>query len=147
VANLMPLAHYVDAHTADRRYALWLLGLFAGLAVVLGGTGVYSVMSYSVSQRRREIAIRLALGAEPAGVRSMVVHEALRLVSAGALLGLVAAAITGRLVSGFLFGVSGFDPVTYIAVPFSLAILGIVASWVPARRASRIDAIMILHGE
>jgi predicted permease len=147
VSNLTPLADYVAANTADRRFALWLLGLFAGLAVTLGATGVYSVMSYSVAQRQREIAIRLALGAEPVGVRSMVMRDALRVVLVGAVTGLVAAAMAGRLMQGLLFGIGSLDPLTYAVVPCALTIVAIIASWLPARRASRIDAMTALRGE
>ena len=83
VANLIPLASYVESHTADRRFTLVLLGLFAALALGLGAIGVYGVMSYSVAQRQREIAIRLALGAVPGGVRSMVLCDALKMVLSG----------------------------------------------------------------
>jgi putative ABC transport system permease protein len=144
VANLAPLADYVNAHTADRRFALLLLGMFGALAVLLGGTGVYSVMSYSVAQRRREIAIRMALGAEPAGVRSMVVRDALRVVIAGTSIGLVVAAITARLMQRLLFGVGSLDPLTYVAVPIGLVAIAAFAAWLPARRAGRVNPMTAL---
>jgi putative ABC transport system permease protein len=147
VANLMPLADYLAAHTADRRFALLLLEAFAILAVALGTTGVYSVMSYSIAQRRREIAIRLALGAEPAGVLVMVVRDALRVVLAGTVVGMAAAAVAGRLMRGFLFGVGGLDPVIYVGVPCALALVAVLASWIPARRAACIDAIGSLRAD
>jgi putative ABC transport system permease protein len=147
IANLAPLAAYVDAHTADRRFALTLLAMFGALAVGLGAIGVYGVMSYSVAQRQREIAIRLALGAVPGGVRSMIVRDALTVVLVGAAAGLLAAAIAGRLLAGLLFGVGGIDPLTYAAVPSTLVLVAIVASWIPARRASQVDAIGSLRGE
>jgi ABC-type antimicrobial peptide transport system permease subunit len=115
--------------------------------VTLGATGVYSVMSYSVAQRQREIAIRLALGAEPVVVRSMVMRDALRVVLVGAVTGLVAAAMAGRLMQGLLFGIGSLDPLTYAVVPCALTIVAIIASWLPARRASRIDAMTALRGE
>ena len=147
IANLMPLTTYVDARTADRRFALMLLAMFGALALVLGATGVYGVLSYSVAQRQREIAIRLALGAEPAGVRSMVVRHALGVVLAGAATGLAAAAGAGRLLSGLLYGVNGVDPVTFAVVPATLVLVALAASWIPARRASTIDATASLRGE
>ena len=147
VANLMPLTSYVESHTADRRFALSLLGLFATLALGLGAIGVYGVMSYSVAQRQREIAIRLALGAVPAGVRSMVLYDALKVVLSGTAAGLVGAAVAGRWIAGLLFGVRGLDPLTFTAVPAALVCVAVIASWIPARRASRVDAMASLRGE
>jgi len=147
IANLEPLTAYVNAHTADRRFALMLLAMFGALAAGLGATGVYGVMSYSVAQRQREIAIRLALGAVPGHVRSMVVRDALTVVLAGAATGLAAAAVMGRLLSGLLYGVGGIDPLTFTAVPAALVIVAVTASWIPARRASSIDGLASLRGE
>jgi putative ABC transport system permease protein len=147
VANLAPLDAYVEAHAADRRFALTLLGLFAALALLLGAIGVYGVMSYSVAQRQREIAIRLALGAEPGGVRSMVVRDGLAVVLGGTLVGLVTAAISSRLLESQLFGVSGFDPMIYAIVPPALVVVAATATWLPALRASRVDALIALRGE
>jgi predicted permease len=147
VANLQTLPDYVRNHTSDRRFALVLLGMFAGLALLLGAVGVYGVLSYSVAERQRELAIRLALGAAPVGVRSMVVRDALQVVAMGTLVGLAGAIASGRLMSGMLFGVSSIDPLTFIAVPGALMIVALAASWIPARRASRVDAIEALRGE
>jgi predicted permease len=147
VANLAPLSSYVESHAADRRFALMLLGLFAALALALGAIGVYGVMSYSVAQRQREIAIRLALGAVPAGVRSMVVCDGLTVVLTGTMVGLASAALASRLLESQLFGVSGFDPLIYAAVPSTLVVVAAIATWLPALRASRIDAITALRGE
>jgi putative ABC transport system permease protein len=147
VANLTPLASYVESHTADRRFTLLLLGLFAALALTLGAIGVYGVMSYSVAQRQREIAIRLALGAVPAGVRSMVVRDGLAVALSGTVVGLASAALTSRFLESQLFGVGGFDPLTYAVVPVTLVLVGAIATWLPAMRASRVDAIAALRGD
>jgi putative ABC transport system permease protein len=147
VANLAPLSAYVESHAADRRFALMLLGLFAALALTLGAVGVYGVMSYSVAQRQREIAIRLALGAVPGGVRSMVVRDGLAVVLTGTMAGLMAAALTSRLLKSQLFGVSEFDPLIYTIVPSTLIVVATVATWLPALRASRVDALHALRGE
>ena len=147
VANLAPLTTYVEAHAADRRFALMLLGLFAALALTLGAIGVYGVMSYSVAQRQRELAIRLALGAMPAGVRSMVLRDGLAVVVSGAAIGLATAAFASRLLESQLFGVSGFDPLVYALVPSALLVVAGIAMWVPALRASRVDAMAALRGE
>jgi putative ABC transport system permease protein len=147
VANLAPLSAYVEAHAADRRFTLTLLSLFAALALVLGAIGIYGVMSYSVAQRQREIAIRLALGAEPRGVRSMVVRDGLAVVLRGTIVGLVSAALTSRLLESQLFGVGGFDPLVYALVPSTLIGVATMATWLPALRASRVDALQTLRGE
>jgi putative ABC transport system permease protein len=146
VANLTPLSAYVEAHAADRRFTLTLLGLFAALALVLGAIGVYGVMSYSVAQRQREIAIRLALGAEPGGVRSMVVRDGLAVVLSGTIVGLATAALASRLLESQLFGVGGFDPLIYALVPSTLIGVATIATWLPALRASRVDALHALRG-
>ena len=147
IANLGPLSIYVESQASDRRFALLLLAAFAGLALTLGVIGVYGVMSYSVAQRRREIAIRLAFGAFPSSVRVMVVREGLLVVLGGAAIGLVAAALVSRLLRSQLFGVSGFDPVIYGVVPLSLVMVAAVATWLPARRASRIEATRVLRAD
>jgi len=147
VSGLTPLDRYVAAHTSERRFAFALLGLSGVLAVGVGAIGLYGVVSYSVAQRRREIAIRLALGAVPGGVRSMVVRDALRVVGSGTAVGLAGAAIAGRFMQGLLFGVTGLDPFTYVVVPTALVCVALAASWIPALKASRVDAIGSLRGE
>lgn len=147
VANLAPLAAYVDSHAADRRFALMLLSLFAALALTLGAIGIYGVMSYSVAQRQRDIAIRMALGAAPAGVRAMVLRDGIGVVLGGTAVGLAAAALTSQLLESQLFGVGAFDPVIYAAVPSTLLIVATIATWIPARRASRVDALGALRGD
>jgi putative ABC transport system permease protein len=147
IANLSPLDDYVNAHVADRRFALLLLGLFGVLAVGLGAVGVYGVMSFAVTQRRREMAIRLALGATPVGVRAIVIGDGLRIVVMGAVAGLAAAVVAGRLMRGLLFGVEAFDPLIYLTVPAALLTVAAIAAWLPARRASRIEAMIALRGD
>jgi putative ABC transport system permease protein len=147
IANLTPLDDYVNGHVTDRRFALLLLGLFGVLAVALGAVGVYGVMSYAVAQRRREMAIRLALGATPVGVRAIVIRDGLRIVAMGAVAGLAAAIVAGRLMRGLLFGVEAVDPLIYLTVPAVLIIVATIAAWLPARRASRVEAIAALRDE
>ena len=104
-------------------------------------------MSYPVVQRQGEIAIRLALGAAPGGVRSMVVRDGLAVVLSGTAVGLVAAALASRLLKSQLFGVSGFDPLIYAVVPSTLIVVAAIATWLPALRASRVNALDALRGE
>jgi putative ABC transport system permease protein len=130
---------------AQPRLYLLLLALFAGAAVLLAAIGIYGVLSHTVSQRTREIGIRLALGAAPGQVVGAVVAQASVLSLIGLVAGLVAAAGTSRFIQGLLFGVTPIDTMTYLVVASGLALVSFVASWIPARRASRIDPIAALR--
>jgi putative ABC transport system permease protein len=132
---------------AQPRLYLLLLALFAGAAMMLAAIGTYGVISYTVSQRTREIGIRLALGAAPGQVVGSVVAQASALSLAGLVAGLLVAAAAGRFIQGLLFGVKPIDTVTYAAVASGLAVVSLVASWLPARRASRIDPVAALKHE
>ena len=131
----------------QRRLWGWVLGAFAALALLLAAVGLYGVMSYLVSQRTRELGIRLAIGARPGSVLSLVLGSGMKLVTVGAALGLLGALAAGRLLAGLLFGVNATDPVTYAAVPIVLAAVAALACTVPAVRASRIDPITALREE
>ena len=118
-----------------------------GMALVLGVIGIYGVIAYTVAQRRREVGIRLALGAEPGVVMRMFVKYGLVLSGIGAVAGIAAAAGLSRLMSRLLFGVTPLDPVTYAAVPCVLIAAAMLASYVPARRAASVDPIRDLRAE
>jgi len=141
------LRDYVDAVLAPRRFSVALLVAFAAMALVLATVGVYGVMAYRVELRRREIALRLALGESPRGAVELVLRGALRVVTLGVLLGAVGALVGGRAMKGLWFGVAPGDPRILGAVAALLAITTILASWMPARRAARIDPIAALAGE
>jgi putative ABC transport system permease protein len=128
-----------DQSLAATSFALVMLAIAGTMALLLGIVGIYGVMSYAVSQRTREMGIRLALGAEPGQVRRMFVGNALVLAGAGVVIGLAAAAGLTRLMKSLLFGISTLDPVIYAAMPFVLVAAALLASYLPARRASRID--------
>ena len=128
-----------------RRIATWLIGVFASLALALSAVGVYGVMSYDVSQRAKEIGIRMALGADRRSVLAMVVGGGLRMAAAGVVAGGVLALVLTRLASGLLFGVSGHDPVTYGALAVVLVALAAAAAYVPARRACGVNPIESLR--
>jgi putative ABC transport system permease protein len=124
-----------------------LLAVFAGLSLVLAVIGIYGVMAYSVSQRRRELGIRMALGASRADVLRLVVLQGLRLTMMGVACGLVASFAASRLIASMLFDVSPTDVVTFVAVPALLALAALGASYLPARRATRIDPMVALRYE
>jgi predicted permease len=130
-----------------RRFVLILLGSFAGLAVLLAAVGTYGVMAYSVADRTREIGIRVALGATRSMVLTHVLAEAMKLTAAGLVIGALAAQALTRFISSMLFGVSSTDAVTYVGVSGMLVAVALLASYLPARRATRIDPLVALRQE
>lgn len=144
---LDPMTQIVGETTSLPRLYATLVGLFAAAALLLAALGVYGVMAYAVAQRQREIGVRLALGAEPSGIRRMILGEGGRLALLGAVIGLGAAALTGQLIGKLLFGVSAYDAPTFVAVPLVLGIVTVVAAWIPARRAMRLDPLSAIREE
>ncbi len=136
-----------DQSMARTSFTLVMLAIAGGMALVLGIVGIYGVIAYVVSQRTREIGIRTALGAQPAGLLGMFVRHGLWLAGVGAALGLVAAAGLTRLMSSLLFGVTALDPVTYAAVSALLIAAAVLASYLPARRAIAVDPVQALRAE
>jgi predicted permease len=132
---------------AAKRFAMALLGVFALLAVVLSSIGIYGVISYIVGQRTHEIGIRMALGAERSTVVTMVLRQAGQMVFFGVLAGLLVAALLGRLMASMLFGVSFYDALTFCSVATILLAVALMACWIPARRASRVDPMVALRYE
>jgi len=137
----------LSENVAAPRFRTLLLGLFAGLAVCLAMAGVYGVMAYLVGQRSSEIGLRMALGASSADVQRMVIRQSLALVAAGIVLGLAGAAAATRLLTTVLFQVKPTDPLTYVAAALLLAVVALAASYVPARRAARLDPMVALRQE
>jgi putative ABC transport system permease protein len=121
------------------------MGLFAALAVLLTAVGIYSVMAYSVSQRSHELGIRMALGAQPSQLRGMVVSQGMLFVIIGLAIGLFAAFAASRLIQGMLFEISVRDPAIFLAAPLLVALVGLLASYLPARRASAADPLRALR--
>jgi predicted permease len=135
----------VDKAVSPRRFFTTLLGGFSVFALCLALLGIYGVISYTVTHRTQEIGVRIALGASARQVQSRIIRETVELAIGGIAIGTVAAWIAGRTLSGFLFGVTAADPVTYVGMVVVLSIVAVVSGWVPARRASRIDPIVALR--
>ena len=135
-----------DAIARPRFYAV-LLGVFAGVAVLLVAVGIYGVIAYTVAQRTREIGIRVALGAQRSQVIGLVLRENIGLIGGGLVLGLAGAAAVTRYLQGMLFGLTPLDPTTFIAVSVMFALVATAASYVPARRATKVDPVVALRCE
>ena len=147
VADIDTMDHIVAQAVARQRFSMLLLGLFAALALLLASIGIYSVMSYSVAQRTREIGIRMALGARRADVLQMTVKQALNLVAIGMVIGLAAAFLLTRVLASLLFGISATDPITFIGISVVLLAVAILASYLPALRATKVDPIIALRAQ
>lgn len=145
--DLSTLEQNMSQRSAPQRFNTSLLGAFAALALALACVGIYGLMHFSVARRTHEIGVRMALGADPAGVRRMIVREGLGLATAGVGIGLVAAFAGLGGISSLLFGVSARNPLIYAAAGGVLLLVAFVASWLPARRASRIDPSVSLRAE
>jgi ABC-type antimicrobial peptide transport system permease subunit len=124
-----------------------LFSVFGGLALALAIVGVYGVKAYSVARRTREIGIRMALGAQPDGVQWMIVREGIVMLAGGVVIGLILAAATGKLLSGMLYQVGALDPIAFTTAPLILGAATLVATWLPARRATRISPMTALRTE
>jgi putative ABC transport system permease protein len=124
-----------------------MFSVFGGLALALAIVGVYGVKAYSVARRRREIGIRMALGARPNGVQWMIIREGFVMLAGGVVIGLLLAVATGKLLSGMLYQVGALDPIAFSTAPLVLGAATLVATWLPARRATRISPMTALRTE
>jgi predicted permease len=132
---------------AQTSFALVMLGIAAGIALLIGVVGIYGVVAYAATQRTREIGVRMALGAQVADVRRMFLRHGLALTVTGIVLGIGVAVVLTRVMAAFLFGVGPLDPITYAAVSGALTVVALLASYLPARRASRVDPVTALRAD
>jgi putative ABC transport system permease protein len=147
VFAVMSMDRLIANASAERRFSLLLLTLFAAIALALSAMGIYGVMAYTTTQRRHEIGIRLALGAGGSDVLRLVVGQGMRLVLIGLAAGLFGAWVLSRVLSSQLFGITAQDPVTYVTVALLLGAVALGATWLPAQRATRVDPMISLRTE
>jgi predicted permease len=147
VFDFRPMEQVLQKSLATRGFVLLLLSIFAGIALLLAAIGVYGVMSYDVEQRTHEIGIRVALGAGRGDVVGLVVRHGMLLAGIGVAVGLAAAFGVTRVLASMLFGVKATDPVTFAGVAMALAGVALLATWIPARRATQVDPLIALRSE
>jgi ABC-type antimicrobial peptide transport system permease subunit len=147
VSNVQTMGEILGEESARRRVGMLLLATFAGLALLLASLGIYGVLSFFVAQHTQEIGVRLALGARPRSILALVLRKGMRLALAGLVLGLAGALLLTRFIEGQLYGVSATDPVTYAALALLLGLVALLACYVPARRATKVDPMVALRYE
>ena len=145
--SIMPLTDVIGESVAERRFAMLLLGIFALVALFLAAVGLYGVVAYSVNQRTQEIGLRMAIGAEPGDVLRMVIGGGMKLATIGVVIGIAGALALASLIASMLYGVTAFDPVSYVVTATVLLVVAALACWIPARRAMRVDPLVALRQE
>ena len=147
VYNIRAVQAVIDERMSPKRLLATMLGIFAGVALLLAAVGLYAMMSYSVAQRSHEIGIRMALGAQARDIFHLVIGQGLRLTLVGLVLGLGLAFLLTRAMTPLLFGVSATDPTTFIGIGLLLVLIALLACWIPARRATKVDPMIALRCE
>jgi putative ABC transport system permease protein len=147
VAEVQTMEHIVSESVTQPRFNLFLVGLFGGLALLLSAAGIYGVTSYTVTQRTHELGIRLALGAQVSDVLKLVLGQGMAVIGIGLVLGLAASFALMRLMRSLLFGVGENDPLTFVAITLVLLVVALIACYVPARRATKVDPLIALRYE
>ncbi|MGA2539597.1 MAG: FtsX-like permease family protein [Terracidiphilus sp.] len=147
VGHIRTMDEVMGRSTARQSFNMLLLSIFGAVALLLAAIGIYGLMAYSVAQRVQEMGIRMALGADRSGIRRLVVWQGMKLALIGVVLGVAGAYFLTRFISSFLFGVESRDPVVFVAVPIVLALVALLAVWLPAMRASKLDPVQALRAE
>jgi len=147
VTNIRTLAQLLADSISQSRFYLLLLAFFAAIALILAAVGLYGVVSYTVRQRTHEIGVRMAFGAQPGDVMRLIIKYGMMMTLIGALIGLAGALSLTRVMKNLLFGVSATDPLTFAAVSALLALVALLACYIPARRATRVDPLVALRVE
>ncbi|MFI5246484.1 MAG: FtsX-like permease family protein, partial [Gemmatimonadales bacterium] len=147
LSNVRSMENHLGIALLPARLSGAVLGIFGILGLVLAAVGIYGVMAYSVAQRTREIGIRMAIGAAAGDVMRLVMRQGMALVLAGTAIGLAGAVAASRLIRGILYGSGANDPLTFVAVPFVLMGVAMLATWIPARRAAAMDPLLALRHE
>jgi predicted permease len=147
VADVKTLREHLDLSLFPSRVAAWTLGGFGALALLLAAIGIYGVISHSVAQRTQEIGVRMALGAKAKDVLRLVLGQGLYVIAIGLVLGLMLSAAATRVIAGFLYGIGATDPLTFVGVPLLLGVVALIASYIPARRATKVEPLVALRYE
>jgi len=147
VHNLKTVERRISERTSPKRFMTAMMGVFAAIALLLAGVGLYAVMAYVVSQRTHEIGVRLALGARSRDILRLISRQGLKLTLAGLALGMAGAFTLTRVMAPLLYGVAATDPLTFILISLSLAGVALLACWLPARRATKVDPMVALRCE
>lgn len=147
VFGVLTMDEVVAKYLEQRRFALELLGVFAGVAMLLASIGIYGVMAYTFSQRTNEIGIRMAMGAQRSDILKIAVNEGATIVVFGVTAGLAGSFVLTRFLQAMLFDVKPTDPITFVAIPGILAAVALLACFIPARRATRVDPLVALRHE
>ncbi len=147
VAHVRTMDEIVVLTTSRQRFNMLLLTVFGSSALLMAAIGIYGLMAYSVQQRTQEIGVRMALGAQASNLRNMVIRQGMTLALIGVVIGIGGAFWLTRFLASFLFGVKAWDPIAFIATPILLSAVALIAIWVPARRATRVDPVTALRFE
>jgi len=145
ISNVLSMNDVLDRSLASRRFSAELVGGFAGLAVLLASIGIYGLLAYMVGQRSREIGIRMALGARRDDILRMFLRKGVALAGVGIVAGVVVSASTASLMAGLLYGVRSHDPAVFLIVPLLLLAVAVLASYLPARRATKVNPMIALR--
>ena len=147
ISDIMTMDQVLDAEVANRRVQTVLMGSFAALALILACVGIYGVLAYMVTQRTQEIGVRVALGADTTDIFAAVARQGMGLTAIGIAVGVTGSLALSRLLESLLYGVAATDPITYMAAALAFALVALLACYIPARRAAKVDPLVALRYE